>query len=257
MIGLKYLDTIKRFEGFAERSQWDYTQNTNGYGTRARYDGEKIDRTEAERRFQKEIADACAAVERFAPGLDEGAKAALTSLTFNAGSAWTKAGLGEAVQRGDMTSARQIFQLYNTAGGQILPGLVSRRSAEAEWFDHETSKMADAQDVHADHHSVTRDHQLSTANIISISVPHAAEGGEMAFTVPNSVSLVASQHFSQKPNSTLTRASGEQPVVTHAALSTLLTALSLSQRLIIALLDAERKRSGGPADATNAADARS
>lgn len=257
MIGLKYLDTIKRFEGFAERSQWDYAQNTNGYGTRARYDGEKIDRTEAERRFQKEIADAYAAVERFAPGLDEGAKAALTSLTFNAGSAWTKSGLGEALQRGDMTSARQIFQLYNTAGGKILPGLVRRRIAEAEWFDHATSKMAGAQDVHAEHHSDIRDHQLSTTNIIPISVPHAAEHGEMALTAPKRMSPATLQHFSQKPNSTLTRASVEQPVVAHAALSTLLTNLSLSQRLVIALLDAEKKRSFGPSAATNAADARS
>lgn len=139
MINSKYFDEIKKFEGFAERSQWDYAQHTNGYGTRARFKGETIDRTEAENRFQTEIAQAAGIVERHAPGLDEGSKAALTSLTFNAGAAWTQSGLGAAVARGDLEAARQIFKLYDKAGGQQLPGLVQRRAVEAGWFGSATS----------------------------------------------------------------------------------------------------------------------
>ncbi len=134
MIEQKYLTAIKNFEGFASRSQWDYAQNTNGYGTRALYQGEVIDQAEAERRFKAEVADAYAIVDRFAPGLDEGTKAALTSLTFNAGAGWTRSGLGVAIKDGDLDTAKQIFLSYNKAGGEVLPGLVSRRQSEQLWF---------------------------------------------------------------------------------------------------------------------------
>jgi lysozyme len=129
-----YLDTIRRFEGFSARAQWDYAQNTNGYGTRALYPGEVIDKTEAERRFRSEIADARKIVDRFAPDVDEGTKAALTSLTFNAGTTWTKSGLGEAGRAGDLDTARELFPQYSKAGGETLAGLVARRAAEAAWI---------------------------------------------------------------------------------------------------------------------------
>lgn len=129
-----YLDSIKKFEGFTPRAEWDYAQHTNGYGTRALHPGEVIDRSEAERRFQAEIANARALVERHAPNADEGTKAALTSLTFNAGEKWARDGLGEAVRRGDMETARSLFLEYNKAGGKVLAGLVARRAVEAEWI---------------------------------------------------------------------------------------------------------------------------
>jgi GH24 family phage-related lysozyme (muramidase) len=129
-----YLDKIRGFEGFAARATWDYQQNTNGYGTKARYAGEVIDTTEAERRFQTEIENARAAVTRFAPKLDEGSAAALTSLTFNAGQKWMTSGLGQSIKTGDLDTARAIFKTYVYAGGQVLPGLQVRRLSEAEWF---------------------------------------------------------------------------------------------------------------------------
>lgn len=135
MISSTYMDAIKKFEGFSARAVWDYAQNTNGYGTRARFSGEVIDEKEAERRFQTEISAAHAIVEKFAPDLDEGTKAALTSLTFNAGTAWTKSGLGQAIKNGDLDAAREIFLKYNKAGGETLPGLTSRRLAEVAWFE--------------------------------------------------------------------------------------------------------------------------
>lgn len=129
-----YLDAIKKSEGFSPRASWDYKQDSNGYGTRAQYPGEVIDQAEADRRFQAEIAQARSIVDRFAPNADEGTKAALTSLTFNAGDKWTRSGLGEAVKSGDIPKARELFLQYVKAGGQNLPGLVSRRQAEAQWF---------------------------------------------------------------------------------------------------------------------------
>ena len=126
-----YLDAIRNFEGYTPQAKWDYAQNSNGFGTRARYVGEVIDRVEAERRFQTEVSSARSIVEKAVPGLDEGTKAALTSLTYNAGTSWIDSGLGDAVRRGDLDTARDIFQKYNKAGGEVLPGLVNRRSQEA------------------------------------------------------------------------------------------------------------------------------
>ena len=129
-----YLDAIKSFEGYTPSAQWDYAQLSNGYGTKAKFAGEKIDKTEADRRFQAEVASARSIVEKNAPFVDEGTKAALTSLTYNAGDSWTRSGLGEAVRSGDLEQVRDIFQQYNKAGGEVLPGLVSRRAAEALWI---------------------------------------------------------------------------------------------------------------------------
>lgn len=129
-----YLDSIRQFEGFTARATSDYAQISNGYGTKALYPGEVIDRAEAERRFQAEIGQARNIVDKAAPHVDEGTKAALTSLTYNAGTAWIKSGLGDAVRRGALEEVREIFQKYNKAGGEVLPGLVRRRATEAEWI---------------------------------------------------------------------------------------------------------------------------
>lgn len=137
-----YLARIKHFEGFSAEAKWDYAQNTNGYGTRAKYAGEVISVEEAERRFSSEIAEATKRVDRFSPGLDEGTRAALTSLTFNAGTGWMSGRLGAAIRRGDSQAARDVFLEYTKAGGKVLDGLVARRMEEAEWMDEAASSAS-------------------------------------------------------------------------------------------------------------------
>ena len=139
MLDPNYLDAIKQFEGYTAKARWDYAQNTNGYGTRARFAGEVIDKAEADKRFADEIKKAADFVEKFAPGLDEGSKAALTSLTYNAGTAWTQSGLGHAVASGDLDKTQSLFLQYNKAGGSVLDGLVQRRLQEVAWFGQGTS----------------------------------------------------------------------------------------------------------------------
>lgn len=129
-----YLEKIRSFEGFSAEAKWDYAQHSNGYGTKARFAGERLDRAEAEVRFRAEIDEARAIVERHAGEWDEGTKAALTSLTFNAGTKWISSGLGEALRNGDMSRVRECFVAYNKAQGEVLPGLVKRRLAEVEWI---------------------------------------------------------------------------------------------------------------------------
>ncbi len=146
MVDASYLNAIKQFEGYTAKARWDYAQNTNGYGTRARFAGEVIDKDEADRRFSDEIKKSADFVDKFAPNLDDGSKAALTSLTYNAGTAWTQSGLGKAVASGDLDTARSLFLQYNKAGGNVLDGLVQRRLQEVAWFGQglPTAQVANA-----------------------------------------------------------------------------------------------------------------
>jgi lysozyme len=145
----RFLDRIKTFEGFTREAKWDYAQYSNGYGTKAAYKGEVIDRAEADRRFRHELDKAGELVDKFSPGLDSGSRAALVSLTFNAGTKWMQSGLGEAVKSGAMSDAKQIFLQYTKAGGVDLPGLKSRRLEEATWFqaDGTGRKVVNAHEV--------------------------------------------------------------------------------------------------------------
>ncbi|WP_157088717.1 glycoside hydrolase family protein, partial [Bradyrhizobium jicamae] len=70
-----------------------------------------------EQRFQDEIGKAAASVDAFNPNLPPGVRAALTSLTYNAGPGWQQSGLGQAVKAGDWDKAQSIFLQYNHAGG--------------------------------------------------------------------------------------------------------------------------------------------
>jgi lysozyme len=131
----QYIDAIKKFEGWTPKAAWDYKQNSVGYGTRATHPGEVIDRAEGERRLATELTKAAGIVDRVAPNAPEGPRAALTSLTYNAGDKWSRSGLGELVRSGDWQGAQQRLMQYNKAGGQTLPGLASRRQQEAQWFN--------------------------------------------------------------------------------------------------------------------------
>lgn len=131
---IRFMDSIKSFEGFTQKANWDYSQHTNGFGTKALYPGESISVEEANRRFEVEINEARRFVEAQAEGWDDGTKAALTSLTFNAGTRWATSGLGDAIRRFDIDAVRSHFLQYNKAGGEVLPGLVKRRLTEVTWI---------------------------------------------------------------------------------------------------------------------------
>lgn len=137
----QYIDAIKNSEGYSPVAQWDYKQASSGYGTKAQPGDENIppDQRQAvyEQRFQDEIGKAAASVDSFNPNLPPGVRAALTSLTYNAGPGWQQSGLGEAVKAGDWDKAQSIFLQYNHAGGKADPGLTARRQREASWFGNQ------------------------------------------------------------------------------------------------------------------------
>jgi hypothetical protein len=105
-----------------------------------------------EQRLDNELARAANIVDQFAPGLPSGTRNALIDLTYNAGSAWTSAGLGQSIRAGDMEGARTRFLQYNRAGGQENDTLVNRRMTESNWFGGEahtsdpTTKLTEAMD---------------------------------------------------------------------------------------------------------------
>lgn len=133
-----FLDAIKGFEGYAAQPAWDYKQSSSGYGTKAQPGDDAIPpdqlRAVHEQRFQDEVSKAAAHVDSINPNLPPGARAALTSLTYNAGPGWSQSGLGELVRSGDLQGAQAKLLEYNKAGGEVNPGLVARRAKEAAWF---------------------------------------------------------------------------------------------------------------------------
>lgn len=129
-----FIAQVKRTEGFASGARWDVKQFSSGYGTKANFEGEQITKEEADRRFNVEFAKAANVVDGVNPNLDPGTKAAMSSLTYNAGSDWVHSGLGDAIRAGDLDKAKQLFLQYNKAGGETNDGLVNRRYREAQWF---------------------------------------------------------------------------------------------------------------------------
>jgi lysozyme len=134
----QYVDAIKSIEGYAPTASWDYKQYSSGYGTKAQPGDENIPPDQLknvyEQRFQDELAQAAAHVDSVNPNLPPGPRAALTSLTYNAGPGWSQSGLGDLVRKGDLEGAAARMQQYNQAGGEVNPGLVARRAKEAAWF---------------------------------------------------------------------------------------------------------------------------
>lgn len=177
----RHLESIQAFEGFTRQAKWDYAQFTNGFGTKALHPGEQITVEEARRRFAAEIEQARAFVEKHAAGWDEGTKAALTSLTFNAGTKWATSGLGEAVRDHDIEAVRSRFLTYTRAGGEELPGLVRRRLAEVTWIgeaDHRrTPAPPAAGSIRADATATTAD-TIRAASGQAMAIPGGSTLGE-------------------------------------------------------------------------------
>lgn len=156
LISPELKESVKRFEGYAEKPYKDFKQTSSGYGTKAQPGDENIPPEQRkaiyEQRLDNELARAANIVDQFAPGLPAGTRNALIDLTYNAGSAWTSAGLGQSIRAGDMEEARKRFVQYNQAGGEVNPALVSRRAAGADWFGGEvqtsdpTTKLTEAMD---------------------------------------------------------------------------------------------------------------
>jgi lysozyme len=137
-IGKAGLDLIKASEGLrlqAYRCPADVP--TIGYGSTGPHVrmGMTITEAEAEALLKKDL-------DRFERGVTElvgpttqGRFDALVSLAFNIGlGALGKSTLIRKHKSGDFDGAAAQFPLWNKGGGRVLPGLVTRRAAEAKLY---------------------------------------------------------------------------------------------------------------------------
>jgi GH24 family phage-related lysozyme (muramidase) len=142
------LDLIKHFEGLRTTAYRDAVGVwTIGYGHTSMAGAPQVQPnmqiTEAE-------AHTILArdVEMFAKGvaallqrpLSPSAFSALVSFSYNVGlGAFKSSSVLRAVNSGDVAAVPRRLQLWNKAGGRVLPGLVRRRAAEAALFVSEHS----------------------------------------------------------------------------------------------------------------------
>lgn len=132
------LDLIRRFEGLRLRPYLcPAGVPTIGYGHTGpdvRIDSPRITKALAEAWLEEDAARACAMAIRISPALAiDGARlAAIADFVYNLGSGRYKAStLRRRVDAGDWDDAAEQLGRWVWGGGRKLPGLVTRRAAEA------------------------------------------------------------------------------------------------------------------------------
>lgn len=133
------LDMTKSFEGFREQAYQDCAGVwTVGYGHTGPdvHPGRSVTQFEAEALLRADMAEAVTCVNRALEiSLSQSQFDALVDFCFNAGrGSFRSSSLLRYVNAGDFASAAVQFGLWVHAGGNVVPGLVRRRKAEADLF---------------------------------------------------------------------------------------------------------------------------
>lgn len=143
------IDLAKRFEGF-ERKVKRGTEITAipyicpagfwtiGYGHLCDPKHPPVDEAEAEDYLARDLKTALAATLSYSPVLaaePEGRLSAIVDFTFNLGAGRLQTStLRRRINQRDWPSAAQELRRWIYGGGKVLPGLVTRREAEAAWL---------------------------------------------------------------------------------------------------------------------------
>lgn len=137
-IGPKGLALIKRSEGLRLKAyRCPAGVVTVGYGSTGDHVsmGMTITELEAEALLRKDLERFEAGVVAMAGKMTPGQFSALVSLSFNIGlEALRKSTLLRKHNAGDYSGAAAQFAVWNRGGGRVLPGLVTRRAAEAALY---------------------------------------------------------------------------------------------------------------------------
>lgn len=140
------INFIEVFEGYYQYAYWDYSQYTIGYGSRCEKDEYPagISEPAAHALLKKILPNYEAGLNSFLSKNDiyvtQNQYDALISFTYNFGAyVWNQnPTIAKYLKNGiDKYTDKQIadaFGLWVKAGGQVLPGLVERRAAEAKFF---------------------------------------------------------------------------------------------------------------------------
>ena len=143
------IELAKRFEGF-ERKVRRGTEITAvpyvcpagywtiGYGHLCYPKHPPITEAEAEVYLARDLQTALTATLRYCPVLatePEARLAAIVDFTFNLGAGRLQTStLRRRINQRDWSSAGQELRRWVYSGGKVLPGLVTRREAEAAWL---------------------------------------------------------------------------------------------------------------------------
>jgi len=142
------IDLAKRFEGFHRVASADPGRVrpyicpagfwTIGYGHLCDPKHPPIIEAEAEAYLARDLQTALAATLRYCPVLltePEGRLAAIVDFTFNLGAGRLQTStLRRRINQRDWVGAGQELRRWVYGGGKVLPGLVTRREAEAGWL---------------------------------------------------------------------------------------------------------------------------
>lgn len=144
------IDLAKRFEGFERKAKRGVEITaipyicpagfwTIGYGHLCDPKHPPITEPEAEVYLARDLQTALAATLRHCPVLateSPGRLAAIVDFTFNLGAGRLQTStLRRRINQRDWVAAGQELRRWVYGGGKVLPGLVSRREAEADWLD--------------------------------------------------------------------------------------------------------------------------
>lgn len=147
------IELAKRFEGFERKATRGIEITavpyicpagfwTIGYGHLCKPDHPPITEAEAEVYLAHDLQTALAATLRYCPVLateSDVRLAAIVDFTFNLGTGRLQAStLRRRINQRDWLSAVQELRRWVYGGGKVLPGLVTRREAEATWLLRDT-----------------------------------------------------------------------------------------------------------------------
>ena len=134
------LEMVKNFEGFRSKpykcpaGRW-----TVGYGTTQGITKDTVPITEeaASRMLEDDLDLIASVVSKYLPELRQNQADAVLSFVYNVGlDAFSRSGLCHAIRKNpdDFEAIRREFMRWIHAKGEVLPGLVKRRKAEADLY---------------------------------------------------------------------------------------------------------------------------
>lgn len=162
-------DMIKDFEGYTPYAEWDYSQWTYGYGSRAEYEGQYISESDAAQLLTDIMYKYENSVNAFAKeysiNFNQNQFDALVSFTYNLGEYYWKISTYEnsSIKRilmdmptkgYDKNEMVKTFCLYCHAGGEFLQGLYNRRAREGALFCFEEAMAGDLNDSNTSYYAL-------------------------------------------------------------------------------------------------------
>ena len=145
------IQALKKIEGYSAKAYYDYSQYTNGYGTKAAFAGEVINPETAEIRLREDLKHreafinrvAQARLEKTGKGLTQAQFDSLTLMVYNLGLGQAHE-VHQAVIDGKDELVPKLMNKYVHAGGNVLSGLVSRRQQEASLYNLGTAQLTNS-----------------------------------------------------------------------------------------------------------------